>query len=328
MEFFNPKEDVLHVEMTQYGKYLLSKGKFRPSHYLFFDEGVVYDANYGGISTEKQKQTHKRIKDETPKLKTQYGFVSTENRVNELIEEEQNTIENTFALVNPLGTSDNSSELYPKWNLQFLSKGNTKIGNSVEHMTSSYQTLRIPQIEMNVNYRTAVSAEGIQSVINEDSSLSSKVFQDKTYIGVEPRTILLQVLEENSVFEKENFDIEVYIKERQGNSRVSGSAGYIDQFIPLNFKKQISQVVDGILLDEQEEECIELDPSYVEYYFDIFTDNEIDENFICQSISELKSKNIYVDSNLDCPDLIEPVVANVYAQVVDDSCPDPDDSCK
>ena len=57
MEFFNPKEDVLHVEMTRYGKYLLSKGKFRPSHYLFFDEGVVYDANYGGISTEKQKQT-------------------------------------------------------------------------------------------------------------------------------------------------------------------------------------------------------------------------------------------------------------------------------
>jgi len=72
MEFFNKKEDVLDIELTPFGELLLSKGKFKPEYYAFFDDGVLYDSSYANV-TEIQNETKKRIK-EVPRLKTQYQF--------------------------------------------------------------------------------------------------------------------------------------------------------------------------------------------------------------------------------------------------------------
>ena len=41
MEFFNKKEEVIDLQLTQYGKYLLSLGKFKPVYYAFYDDGIV-----------------------------------------------------------------------------------------------------------------------------------------------------------------------------------------------------------------------------------------------------------------------------------------------
>ena len=41
MEFFNKKEEVIDIKLTQYGKYLLSQGKFKPVFYSFSDESSV-----------------------------------------------------------------------------------------------------------------------------------------------------------------------------------------------------------------------------------------------------------------------------------------------
>ena len=38
MSFFNKKEEVYHIELTPYGRYLLSIGKLKPHHYRFFDD--------------------------------------------------------------------------------------------------------------------------------------------------------------------------------------------------------------------------------------------------------------------------------------------------
>ena len=46
MTFFNRKEEVIDIELTQYGKLLLAKGKFKPKKYAFFDDDVIYDAQY------------------------------------------------------------------------------------------------------------------------------------------------------------------------------------------------------------------------------------------------------------------------------------------
>lgn len=87
MEFFNRKEEVLDVELTQYGKYLLSVGKFKPSYYAFFDDDVIYDLQYQGnppndaeaetSPTENQKDTEKRIK-ETARIKVQHNFYTVD----------------------------------------------------------------------------------------------------------------------------------------------------------------------------------------------------------------------------------------------------------
>ena len=50
MKFLNKKERVLDIQLTQYGKHLLSKGDFRPIHYAFFDDDVIYDRKYASAN--------------------------------------------------------------------------------------------------------------------------------------------------------------------------------------------------------------------------------------------------------------------------------------
>ena len=57
--FLNDKEDVIKIELTSYGKHLLSIGKFNPKYYSFFDNDVVYKLD----SNEKQNEIQDRILD-------------------------------------------------------------------------------------------------------------------------------------------------------------------------------------------------------------------------------------------------------------------------
>ena len=73
--YFNKKEEVIAIELTQYGKYLLSKGKLKPEFYSFYDDDVLYDGSHGGV-TELQNDIVGRIK-QTPYLKVVYDFSSS-----------------------------------------------------------------------------------------------------------------------------------------------------------------------------------------------------------------------------------------------------------
>ena len=46
MKFFDKKEEVIDIQLTQYGKHLLSVGKWRPVYYAFFDDNILYDGRY------------------------------------------------------------------------------------------------------------------------------------------------------------------------------------------------------------------------------------------------------------------------------------------
>jgi hypothetical protein len=81
MEFFDKKQEVLEVKLTPYGRYKLSKGRFKPTYYAFFDEGVLYNSRYSGEGVlddgsatggfvEKQNEIESRIQDNTAMLKT------------------------------------------------------------------------------------------------------------------------------------------------------------------------------------------------------------------------------------------------------------------
>jgi hypothetical protein len=87
MEFFDKKQEVLEVKLTRYGKYKLSQGRFKPTYYSFFDEGVLYDSRNSGEGdlrgllpsgvqvseagfVEKQNEIESRIQDNTAMLKT------------------------------------------------------------------------------------------------------------------------------------------------------------------------------------------------------------------------------------------------------------------
>ena len=49
MEFFNKKEEVIDLQLTQYGRHLLSKGHFKPVFYSFHDDNILYNTANQGI---------------------------------------------------------------------------------------------------------------------------------------------------------------------------------------------------------------------------------------------------------------------------------------
>ena len=94
MEFFDRKEEVLDVQLTQYGKYLLSVGKLNPVYYAFFDDDIDYDTQYQGDAPKKdntgiagpnenQKDTEDRIK-ETPRIKAIHSVDTVEKSSNQI----------------------------------------------------------------------------------------------------------------------------------------------------------------------------------------------------------------------------------------------------
>lgn len=79
-KFLNKKEQVIHFQLTPYGKYSLSKGTFRPVYYALHDDGIIYDSKYAGF-TEEQNKIHKRIKEDTQYLEGIVAFADIETSV-------------------------------------------------------------------------------------------------------------------------------------------------------------------------------------------------------------------------------------------------------
>jgi len=283
---------------------------------------TVTDFTGGSLPTiaESQNHTEGRIQEETPKLRTQYSF--RESSGNIISDSTPSTIEKHFSLENALGTSNITSGSFPRWDMRMFGEDGPIITKSTEYMTSSFGTSRIPQIDVTANFRTAIHSTNGSKIIKEDINLSSPVQDDGTYVAVQPRTLLMQMIEENTAFEKENFDIEVYIKDTE-----TGDDGTeIDDWTPLSFKKKVTNIVDGILLDEQPEICHELDPTYVEYYFDIFVDDDIVDTARSQITEDLNTQSMYLPPSVNQSTDAQFEIADIYSQVVpDDPCPD--DKC-
>ena len=62
MKFLNKNEQIIDLQITSYGRRLLSMGRFRPEYYAFFDDDVLYDSQYAGF-TEQQNSASTRIKE-------------------------------------------------------------------------------------------------------------------------------------------------------------------------------------------------------------------------------------------------------------------------
>ena len=337
MTFFNPKEEVLDIQLTQYGKRLLSKGTMRPVYYAFFDEGVIYDLKHAGLE-ESKNDVEARIQEETPWLKPRHCFTGRDeflfDGVGDVEDREELAIyEKLNILTEPIGTSDLNSTKLPYFSLNFL-KG--EIAGSTNYMTGavrtektgsqhadytsySHQDLKIPQIDVDIEYKVAViDPEDTSIKFERDSTLSTgKTYNNGMSVVVGPEEVLLLMEEGNTTCDYKNFDIEVY--EMTG---LSGSLGE-EQMIPLSFVKPIEAVENNILLDPREARQkagrlgpLEKDSSYVEYYFNVDVDKEIDRNTICKSLAKIKKQGRTIYSpcgvDFDCPDFADVVTMDIY----------------
>ena len=352
--FFDQKQDVIDIELTKYGEYLLSVGKFNPKYYSFYDNGVIYDTRYAAFSSS-QNDNETRIQSETPSLRTQHSFEGRGEQITRYnafiddrphLREDQkirfpSTVDKNYgALYSPLGTSDLSSEEAPQWNMKFY---HNEMLNWSFAYTGSHASRRTPQIDASITYKTKIRSTelkppqpegadaepvydedgilvpgGIYQPIESEPVLREGIFDDGTFVEVEADYILLDLLEENAPYKMENFDIEVY--EVKTETLANGSTR--DELIPMKFKKRSQPIVDGILVDDMGVDS-DLDPSYVEYFFDIFVDSEIGDLTMCKAISELKAKGILVDTEFECPDIPSySSTANLYSGVEE-----PDSKC-
>ena len=313
MLFSNKKEEVIDFKLTAHGRKLLSKGKLKPVYYAFYDDNIIYDSSrLAGYESKPQlaekgidatqNDIQKRIKEDSVYLKTQHNYSSRTIRNEDgdfLPEREKN-----YILSAPIGKVDLSSYKSPAWQATFLNNSSSAATVSFEN-ASKHQLVNIPQVETNILYKTAVSFTQppfkLPKGFRPDQSLSRGTARpDGTFIAVDPTDyLLLNIEEKNSVYMRENFDIEVY---------ESGSDGWTR----LDFIKRDEQVVDGFIVNLQTRKSVPLDPSYVEYYFDVLVDKEIPEPTICKALAKLKAKNIFIDTEIECPDLSTPFEINPY----------------
>tara|TARA_R100000234_G_scaffold119621_1_gene103099 strand:+ start:20837 stop:21859 length:1023 start_codon:yes stop_codon:yes gene_type:complete len=322
MTFFNKKEEVIDIELTSYGKSMLSIGKFKPVYYAFFDDDVLYDAANSAGVLESQNDIEGRIQENTPNLKAQPLFTGLETTVNFLVamdrlrmgtsgaEEEgaifPPTVENDFSLIEPLGTMEIGGEDSPSWNIQVLQG---ELSGAINYLTSSAangrnsEVRRIPQLDFEMKYEIAVGDGRETSPATGPSPvLISEIYNDGTYMYLpkgEPE-IILSVDEKNCSSDTE-YDIEVFEIVDFGNS---------DILIPLNFPMPTPEVVDDLLLSPEERMALYRTPGHptadmVGYYFNLDADLEIPEEKICELIAYLRTRDVDVDDiPYDCPEVL------------------------
>jgi hypothetical protein len=360
MEFFDKKEEVIDIQMTQYGKHLLSLGKFKPAQYAFFDNDIIYDPAYASGS-EQQNKTEERIK-EVPRTKAQYVFSGIETEVKKNVnlvrpqwhenwepvydesEQQVGTVmvsktfgqhteeyiatnfvqlaaEKNYSLMLPMGNSAHSSRYAPAWDLRFLHNSASVF---VDHITGShFKLVKVPQGEVQVTYKTYITdlnsagepepdylldPEDAETSLTGDDVFDStflKQYGSDTTIQVEKDYIFLDVLEENVDFKKHNFDIEIFRVDEQ------------------NIEHQL------FFLENSQAGTLEDNPSkanYVEWWLNIYTDNEIDPRVFCKTRVSERRKNIFADqfSVFDCGELEEVELDNIYvAELTDEDFEEP-----
>lgn len=293
MTFFDKKQDVLKIELTPYGRSLLSNGRLMPKYYAFFDDDIVYDIECLG-SSEEQSEIKNRILVDTPRLKPQRDLTSPEGLISNFEVNEGSTRPHSKVSLNyltePIGTSDGTENNASSWHITTL------LGeiNSVEptlNISGSYLR-QIPQIDLELEYTMQIKNTSddhpVRGRISSPSAPISKVFDDGTYIDLIEEQIIARIIEENGFSFKESLEVEAYLFEEDGET-----------LRELKMLPKTKTIVDGLLV-EPDPRYIEIDETYLEYYIDLSLDEDIPDSDICKGISRLKREDILVDIQVEC----------------------------
>lgn len=335
MSFFNSKEEVLDIELTRFGKLLLSRGLFKPAYYSLHDDDVLYDADYAGV-VENTNYAEIRIQDETPVHKPFYSFSQAKPYLSHDLDQEKFhsqkanlAIQKTSLPPNILTNSTISNTYIPSWEIYNLSS--VFSSSAPTFTTKNVVSASIPQFEVNIDtvfYKT--NQEQI------DESLALQILYDTqtvtfngndVYITVN-NPLILKIIENNTDFIDNDLEIEIYkfSEDEDGN----------DSFEQLKFFKnienydektdlyvqnstinvtaeQIENSIDSIDVD------LSIDPKSVDYYFDCFIDTEINNLNICKYILKSTEDQDLIFSDISiCDDLRSKLSTdNLYEIAID-----------
>jgi len=350
MEFFNKKEDVMDLELTPYGEYLLSQGDFKPEFYAFFDDEVLYDGKWAGTDAEEQNLIKDRIK-EVPRLKTQYLFTNTELPNFEELQQmgldpyapDPGTLSyppemyiKQYALPWPLGNSSLDSDKAPAWDINLLYNS---LSSSIGYFSSSmHPYLKIPQLNVIIQYETEALPLNKSPKTSEDNSKKAENLRLKEfdelhenpplyedgYYDFQEDFIVLEINEHNVPYLKDNFDIEIF-------EMWTDKTEKYDMALEQKYFTKKSTVVNekGLLKSEKEiiksnDEDLELklvplDKSYVNYFLNVYVDHEIEKDLMCQLKPSITQKGFFISDPLDCTEDSEVNIlsSDIYKEAVE-----------
>jgi hypothetical protein len=307
-KFIDKKERVIDFKLTNYGNYLLSIGKLKPTYYTFLDDNVVYDSEYFGRSGEAQNDVHKRIKQETQYLESLVLFEETgKNNLpatemnffqSDVSPQQKNTRIDEFRFNSIIGDSfvAEDKQKVPSWKIVSLRSDITSSTAS-----DDLNKTQIPQINITASYLKKIADvdEFNEQVINtslaSDFEAVSRTFADGKVIYLEGGAPVLYIEELNTEVLNDNFDIEIF--EVQAGSTVNG-----EQLTRKYFQDKQEQIVDNLMVTANPatnaEQLITNDA--IEKFFSVLVDGEVDEKTACKLAEEFNKQSFLVDLDFDC----------------------------
>lgn len=315
MTFFNKKEEVIEIELTQFGKILHSRGKLKPSYYAFYDDDIIYDDAYGSSDNDAEDRI-----EETPRQRVQANFTSVDDTTNmseenplasymaSVLAANQNSVvgqdnrdantkrqqeKTSHILIQeqkrrntkpPIGTSANDTLYHPAWRAIMLGG---ELESTTPYIDDSPSVINIPQMEVKKREYTSKAIRGT----DDNSFLYGYTFPDGSSVTLkegEDSEFLLFLQEKNASSDTDNFTVEVYqVEESSGKEFLT----------PLSFAKRFpkDRIVNGIIVDNDgqlEELDPNEDPTLVGYYFDLELDEEIDPTILSDAMAGARLADI------------------------------------
>ena len=292
----------------------MSIGKFKPIYYTFCDDNVLYDAQYAGIS-ERQNETHDRIKNQTPYLEGLTLFQDLENLSLDSTSEEINfyssdvtatqktprkDILRTSAMIGD-GNINGEPQKAPAWKVVALQGS---ISSSTTHEQDEQSATGIPQINIDAVYKKKIVDFYYNYSPTDPRQLSAETgdFIDNKSFTLVRDSPVLYFEEMNTEIFVENFNVEVFQVVTGSNS----AGQIITELQRKYFIDEKQQIKNGILITERPT-ALTSDVSAetpttdnVEYYFDVMADQSIDEKLACRASLDFNKESYYVDLDFDC----------------------------
>lgn len=270
MEFFNRKEEVMDIKLTQYGKKIYSEGKFSPKFYSFGDEDIVYDASYAATA-EPEHSASIRIKDAV-RLKIPSSTLGIESTIENPIQVQQD-IEKYYSHTKRITNSDPNSDYAPAWKVKSLCG---KISSHAQQKSiQGRDPVSIPQLTLeNLKYKLIKVEDA-----NEEQRFFGLEQSDGSYLTIDRKEgeFLFSFEEENALSIEEKFDIQVFEVETIETGK--------ELLHELRFKKEPKRIIDGLYQENVDEEE-DPDETYASSRFSIECDYEIDQQFLKQSVGD------------------------------------------
>lgn len=351
-KFTNKKEQVLDIKLTSYGHYLLSIGKFKPEYYAFYDNNIVYDSRYIGI-TEEQNDIQKRIKEDTQYLEGLVLFEDVEAALQStLVQDADGTVsyydtditptmqvprKDSFRFTSMIGDAHLNSERQsaPAWKVVTLN--GTILSSSLEDTKNNYN---IPQINISLNYKKSVEPYSPVDVLRaganaRDVVATSKVFADNKVIKLLKEDLMIYAEEINTDVLSENFEVEIFEVDHDAIPALSEAGNATDLLKRLFFFEDKERIMGGIMGPDSQGYVDPLNtdaaqPNYnyttasVGHYFDFVQDFRMNQEDACRASELFNKQSYYINLDFECDKIAENYaeLSDLYGPVTEpEICP-------